>query len=95
MDIRNIDQNLAQPRPQYILWISGGRTLLDGEMIGLADLDFVQGPNSWNIAVDSIEEALELAPRITGCAALGLEELTEDGEYYEWYDDDGNSISGI
>lgn len=27
--------------------------------------------------------------------AFGLEELESDGEYHEWYDDDGNSINDL
>jgi hypothetical protein len=84
-----------EPPPQYILWITGGRTMLDGEMIGLADLDFLDGLNSFNIAVASIREAMELAPRLTGCVMFGVCELEDDGEYHEWYDDDGNSLEEL
>jgi len=89
--IRAMPEPTPTPRPQYVLWITGGRTLFDGEMIGLADLDFVEGPNSWNIAVESIDEALELAPRITGCYDFGLAELA-NGEYREWWDKDGYQL---
>ena len=82
----------ATPLPKYRMWIGGGRALLDGEMIGSADLDFIEDQHSsFMIRVESPEEAIGLARRITGCVALGLEEL-EDGEYYEWYDENGDTL---
>lgn len=75
---------------------------------GLVDLDFIEdrdvyvmgNPGHWErlllrrsfmIRVDSPEEAIGLARRITRHDALGLEEL-EDGEYYEWYDENGDDL---
>jgi hypothetical protein len=83
------------PRPRYIFQIYGGWTMLDGEPIGLADLNFMDGISSFNIAVESAEEVLKLGTRITGCFGFGLVELEEDGEYHEWYDDNGNSIEEL
>jgi hypothetical protein len=83
----------ATPLPKYRMWIVDGWALLDGEMIGFADLDFIETQDgSFKIRVESPEEAIGLARRITGCVALGLEEL-EDGEYYEWYDENGDDLT--
>jgi len=87
------EKEQQEPRPGFILWIAGGKTLYDGEMIGMADLNFYHGNdavNSFNIAVQSPSEALELITHITGSWMLGLVELEEDGEYHEWYDEEHN-----
>lgn len=93
--LATLPEPMQEARPKYILWVWGGKTLLDGEMIGLADLKFVDGPNSFNIAVETIDEAMALASRITGCYGLGLVELEDDGEYREWYDECGVDIEEL
>ena len=82
-------------RPHYNLWIIGGRTLYDGEMIGLSNLDLFEGTSSFDVAVSSPVEAVKIGRRLTGCACFGLVELEGDGEYYEWYDDEGRDIEKI
>lgn len=89
---------VAEPRPQFILWIEGGRTLYDGEMIGLADLNFYYGEdatNSFSITVDSPLEAVTLIRHITHSLTLGLVELDEDGDYCEWYSEIGDDIETV
>ena len=88
------------PRPRYILWVNGGRALVDGKMLALSD---VEGHlifnddclNSFNLAVESPEMAVAIAKRITGCSMLGLVELEDDGEYREWYDGEGRDIEEL
>ena len=88
------------PRPRYILWVAGGRALVDGEMLALSEVgDYLifndDCVNSFNLAVESPEMAIAIAKRITGCSMLGLVELEDDGEYHEWYDDEGREIEEL
>jgi len=88
------------PRPRYILWINGGRALVDGEMLALSDVERYlifndDCINSFNLDVASPEMAIAIAKRITGCSMLGLVELEDDGEYREWYDDEGRDIEEL
>jgi hypothetical protein len=87
-------------RPRYILWISGGRALVDGEWLALSDIEECLIYNddclwSFNLAVESPQKAIAIAKRITGCRGLGLVELEDDGVYHEWYDADGNDLLDV
>ena len=82
-------------QPKYVLWVQGGRALYDGEMMGLAELDFIDGESSFQIQVNTPAEAKLIIERITGCLALGLAELGDDGEYWEWYDEAGLAVDEI
>ena len=82
-------------QPKYVLWVQGGRALYDGEMMGLAGLDFIDGENTFQIQVNTPTEAKLIVERITGCLALGLAELGDDGEYWEWYDEAGLAVDEI
>ena len=81
-------------KPRFVLWVGGGRALYDGEMMGLASLDFIDNETSlFQIRVESLASAKSIISKVTGCVALGLEELdADDGEYREWYDEAGNDI---
>ena len=84
----------SEPRSQFILWVMGGRSLFDTDMLGEANLNFCwdeEWNGNWAIRVSGAREALLLANRITGCIMLGLCEL-EDGTYYEWEDYSGKNI---
>ena len=95
------------PRPRYIVWVAGGRATygtdsrdatLNGEMLGMADLDFVEDtnePSSFNIAVETPEEGIALIRRISCYMGIGIIELEDDDQYYEWYSDDAKSGSEI
>ena len=95
-------------QPKYVLWVQGGRALYDGEMMGLAELDFVDGTHydgensyvyriggNFQIQVNTPTEAKLIVERITGCLALGLAELGDDGEYWEWYDEAGLAVDEV
>jgi len=87
-------------RPRYILWVNGGRALVDGEWLALSDVEeyLVNNDdclNSFNLAVESPEMAIAIAKRVTRCSMLGLVELEDDGEYREWYDDEGRDIEEL
>ena len=92
-----------KPKPQYVLWVLGGRTLFDGEMLGLADLNFIDGDavfgadatHGWAIKVESPDEALALYGRFYGNYAHGLDELDSDGQYYTWRDEEHRDISDL
>ena len=100
------------PRPRYILWVNGGRALVDGEMLALTEVEeylIYTGKclrlqlhfqnddclNSFNLAVESPEMAIAIAKRITQSSMLRLVELEDDGEYREWYDDEGRDIEAL
>ena len=95
------------PRPRYIVWVGGGRATIDGfnKMLGEANLHFLSDDelsylsewvtSSFDIVVESPEEGVKLIRRIMCCVAIGMVELEEDGEYHEWYSDDGESASEI
>ena len=80
---------------KFVVWIHGPHALYDGDMLGLASLNFidpVMGFGDFTIQVDSPDDAKQIVSKITDCFALGLVELDDDGEYKEWLDDDGESI---
>tara|TARA_R100001530_G_scaffold117372_3_gene84512 strand:- start:5160 stop:5519 length:360 start_codon:yes stop_codon:yes gene_type:complete len=88
------------PRPRYVLWVSGGRALVDGEFLVLTEVEKYLIYNdecisTFNLDVASPEMAIAIAKRITGCSMLGLVELEDDGEYYEWYDDQGRDLEEL
>ena len=95
-------------RPRYLVWVAGGRATIgtdivdayrNGEMLGLAEeLTFIEDENEsscFNIKVESPEKGIDLIRRIANCIGIGLIELEDDGEYHEWYDDQGNSSTDI
>jgi hypothetical protein len=100
-----LNSGIIPQRPRYILWVRGGRALVDGEWLThsdiekhlVCDIDLMDDvyPNSFNLAVESPEMAIAIAKRITGCSMLGLVELENDNEYREWYDDEGRDIEEL